>query len=34
VRMYRVRYPVERAQQKIIAAGLPANLANRLALGR
>jgi len=34
VRLYRVRYPVERAQRKIIAAGLPASLANRLALGR
>lgn len=34
VRLYRVRYPVERAQQKIIAAGLPASLAKRLALGR
>jgi diadenosine tetraphosphatase ApaH/serine/threonine PP2A family protein phosphatase len=34
VRLFRVPYPVERAQQKIIAAGLPASLANRLALGR
>ena len=34
VRLYRVRYAVERAQQKILAAGLPASLANRLALGR
>ena len=34
VRLYRVPYPVEKAQQKIIAAGLPASLANRLALGR
>jgi diadenosine tetraphosphatase ApaH/serine/threonine PP2A family protein phosphatase len=34
VRLYRVVYPIESAQQKIIAAGLPANLANRLALGR
>jgi hypothetical protein len=25
---------VEKAQQKIVAAGLPASLANRLALGR
>ena len=34
LRAFRVRYPVERAQQKIIAAGLPVSLANRLALGR
>ena len=34
LRAFRVRYPVEKAQQKIMAAGLPANLANRLALGR
>jgi diadenosine tetraphosphatase ApaH/serine/threonine PP2A family protein phosphatase len=34
VRLFRVPYPVERAQQKIIAAGLPASLATRLALGR
>ena len=34
VRLFRVPYPVEKAQQKIIAAGLPASLANRLALGR
>ena len=34
LRAFRVRYPVERAQQKIMAAGLPASLANRLALGR
>jgi diadenosine tetraphosphatase ApaH/serine/threonine PP2A family protein phosphatase len=34
LRLYRVRYPVESAQQKIVAAGLPASLANRLALGR
>ena len=34
LRLYRVRYPVEEAQRKIIAAGLPASLANRLALGR
>jgi diadenosine tetraphosphatase ApaH/serine/threonine PP2A family protein phosphatase len=34
VRLYRVRYAVEKAQQKIIAAGLPPSLANRLALGR
>jgi hypothetical protein len=29
-----VVYPVESAQRKILAAGLPASLANRLALGR
>ena len=34
LRVFRVPYPVERAQQKILAAGLPASLANRLALGR
>jgi diadenosine tetraphosphatase ApaH/serine/threonine PP2A family protein phosphatase len=34
VRLFRVPYAVEKAQQKIIAAGLPASLANRLALGR
>ena len=34
LRAFRVPYPVERAQQKILAAGLPASLANRLALGR
>ncbi len=34
VRLFRVRYPVEKAQQKIVAAGLPASLANRLAVGR
>ena len=34
VRLFRVPYPVEKAQQKIIEAGLPASLANRLALGR
>ncbi|HYT66446.1 MAG TPA: metallophosphoesterase family protein [Vicinamibacterales bacterium] len=34
VRTFRVPYPVEKAQQRIIAAGLPASLANRLALGR
>lgn len=32
--LYRVPYPIESARQKIIAAGLPANLASRLALGR
>lgn len=30
----RVPYSVERAQQRILAAGLPPSLANRLALGR
>jgi predicted phosphodiesterase len=34
VRLFRVRYPVHQAQQKIRAAGLPASLAARLALGR
>ena len=34
VRLYRVPYAVQKAQQKIIAAGLPASLASRLALGR
>jgi diadenosine tetraphosphatase ApaH/serine/threonine PP2A family protein phosphatase len=34
LRLYRVPYPVEDAQRKIIAAGLPASLANRLAVGR
>jgi diadenosine tetraphosphatase ApaH/serine/threonine PP2A family protein phosphatase len=34
LRLYRVPYAVEEAQRKIIAAGLPASLANRLALGR
>jgi diadenosine tetraphosphatase ApaH/serine/threonine PP2A family protein phosphatase len=34
LRTFRVPYPVEKAQQRIIAAGLPASLANRLALGR
>ena len=32
--MRRVEYPVDRAQRRILAAGLPASLANRLALGR
>lgn len=30
----RVEYPVEQAQRKIVAAGLPHSLANRLPLGR
>ncbi len=34
VRLYRVPYSVEDAQRKIIAAGLPASLASRLAVGR
>jgi diadenosine tetraphosphatase ApaH/serine/threonine PP2A family protein phosphatase len=34
LRLYRVPYPVEEAQRKIIAAGLPVSLANRLAIGR
>ena len=34
LRTFRVPYPVERAQQRIIDAGLPASLANRLAFGR
>jgi hypothetical protein len=33
VRWYRVRYPVTRAQRRIRAAGLPAVLADRLAVG-
>ena len=32
--LYRVPYPVEIAQRKIVAAGLPHALANRLAIGR
>jgi diadenosine tetraphosphatase ApaH/serine/threonine PP2A family protein phosphatase len=32
--LYRVPYPVEIAQRKIVAAGLPQTLANRLAIGR
>jgi diadenosine tetraphosphatase ApaH/serine/threonine PP2A family protein phosphatase len=34
VSTFRVPYPVEKAQKRILAAGLPASLANRLALGR
>jgi predicted phosphodiesterase len=30
----RIVYPVNKAQERILAAGLPASLANRLALGR
>jgi predicted phosphodiesterase len=33
VRWYRVDYPIERAQQRILKAGLPKVLADRLALG-
>lgn len=32
--LYRVAYPVERAQHKIVEAGLPRVLANRLGVGR
>ncbi len=32
--LYRVAYPVERAQQKIVEAGLPRMLATRLGVGR
>jgi predicted phosphodiesterase len=34
IRLRRIVYSVESAQRKILAAGLPASLANRLALGR
>jgi diadenosine tetraphosphatase ApaH/serine/threonine PP2A family protein phosphatase len=34
LRLFRVPYPVEEAQRKIVAARLPVSLANRLALGR
>jgi diadenosine tetraphosphatase ApaH/serine/threonine PP2A family protein phosphatase len=34
ITMCRVGYPVDGAQRRIIAAGLPASLANRLAAGR
>ena len=34
VTLYRVVYPVERAQQKILEAGLPRGLATRLGVGR
>jgi diadenosine tetraphosphatase ApaH/serine/threonine PP2A family protein phosphatase len=33
VRWQRVEYPIERAQQRIVKAGLPQVLADRLALG-
>jgi diadenosine tetraphosphatase ApaH/serine/threonine PP2A family protein phosphatase len=32
--LHRVSYPVDAAQRRILAAGLPASLANRLAVGR
>ena len=32
--LHRVTYPVDRAQRKIVAAGLPHSLANRLTIGR
>lgn len=34
LRLRRIAYPVETAQRRILAAGLPASLANRLAIGR
>jgi len=34
VSIYRVTYPVEQAQQRILDAGLPDVLAQRLRLGR
>jgi diadenosine tetraphosphatase ApaH/serine/threonine PP2A family protein phosphatase len=34
ISMYRLAYPVDGAQRRIMAAGLPASLANRLAVGR
>ena len=34
LRLQRIAYPVEAAQRRILAAGLPASLANRLAIGR
>jgi diadenosine tetraphosphatase ApaH/serine/threonine PP2A family protein phosphatase len=34
VTLYRVTYPIEAAQKKILAAGLPPMLAHRLAMGR
>ncbi len=34
VTMHRIAYPVDGAQRRILAAGLPASLANRLAVGR
>ena len=34
VTLFRVPYPVNQAQEKILSAGLPASLASRLAVGR
>jgi diadenosine tetraphosphatase ApaH/serine/threonine PP2A family protein phosphatase len=34
LRLRRVVYPIDKAQRRILTAGLPASLANRLALGR
>jgi len=34
LRLLRIAYAVEKAQRRILGAGLPASLANRLALGR
>ena len=34
LKLYRVDYPVDAAQRRILSAGLPASLANRLAVGR
>lgn len=34
LRLRRIAYPVETAQRRILKAGLPASLANRLAIGR
>ena len=34
VELFRLKYPVEEAQAKVIKAGLPEVLAQRLALGR
>jgi diadenosine tetraphosphatase ApaH/serine/threonine PP2A family protein phosphatase len=34
VELFRLRYPVESAQAKIVRAGLPEVLAHRLAVGR
>jgi hypothetical protein len=32
--LQRIAYPIEAAQRRILAAGLPPSLANRLAIGR
>jgi diadenosine tetraphosphatase ApaH/serine/threonine PP2A family protein phosphatase len=34
IELYRVKYPVEEAQAKVMKAGLPDVLAQRLAVGR